>query len=155
MKTNFSLTSAVISGIIATAAMTMFTFMAPLMGIEMNIPNMLATTMGVPIIVGWMAHFMVGVIFAIIFAAIFLRLTNSIADFKSGAIFGLIPWFAAQIMVMPMMSLMAGGSYAAGLFSGSLMIAMASLIGHLIYGAVLGSIYKPKTVKNEKGFYET
>ena len=70
MKTNFSLKSAVISGFIATAAMTMFTFMAPLMGFEMDIPKMLANTMGAPIIVGWMAHFMVGLVLAFVFIKI-------------------------------------------------------------------------------------
>ena len=146
MKTQFSIKSALVAGLIATAAMTIFTFMAPLMGFEMDIPKMLANTMGAPIIVGWIAHFMVGEILAINFAAIFLRKTNKAADFKSGALFGLIPWFVAQVMVMPMMSVMAGGSYTAGLFSGSAMIAMASLIGHLIYGAILGGIYKPQTI---------
>lgn len=142
MKTQFSIKSALTAGLVATAAMTAFTYMAPLMGFEMNIPKMLANTMGAPIIVGWMAHFMIGEILAINFAVIFLKKTNKAADLKSGALFGLIPWFIAQVMVMPMMSVMGGGSYTAGLFSGSLMIAMASLVGHLIYGAVLGSIYK-------------
>lgn len=146
MKTQFSIKSALIAGLIATAAMTMFTFMAPLMGFEMNIPKMLANTMGAPIIIGWIAHFMVGEILAINFAAVYLRTTNKTSDFKSGALFGLIPWFIAQVMVMPMMSVMSGGSYSAGLFSGSLMIAMASLVGHLIYGAILGGIYKPQLV---------
>jgi uncharacterized membrane protein YagU involved in acid resistance len=143
MKSQFSIKSALIAGVIATAALTAFTFMAPLMGFEMNIPAMLASTMGTPIIVGWIAHFMIGEILAINFAVIFLKRTNKIADIKSGALFGLIPWFIAQIMVMPMMSVLAGGSYSAGLFSGSVMIAMASLVGHLIYGGVLGAIYKP------------
>lgn len=146
MKTQFSVKSALVAGLIATAAMTIFTFMAPLMGFEMDIPKMLASTMGAPIIVGWIAHFMIGEILAINFAAIFLRMTNKLADFKSGALFGLIPWFVAQIMVMPMMSVMAGGNYVAGLFSGSAMIAMASLVGHLIYGSILGGIYKPQTI---------
>ena len=146
MNTQFSIKSALLAGLIATVAMTLFTFMAPLMGFEMDIPKMLANTMGAPIIIGWLAHFMVGEILAINFAAIFLRKTHKSADFKSGALFGLIPWIVAQIMVMPMMSVMSGGSYAAGLFSGSVMIAMASLIGHLIYGAILGSIYNPETV---------
>jgi uncharacterized membrane protein YagU involved in acid resistance len=144
MKSQFSIKSALIAGAIATAAMTAFTFMAPLMGFEMNIPAMLASTMGTPIIVGWIAHFMIGEILAINFAVIFLKKTNNIADIKSGALFGLIPWFIAQIMVMPMMSVLAGGSYSSGLFSGSVMIAMASLVGHLIYGGVLGAIYKPE-----------
>jgi uncharacterized membrane protein YagU involved in acid resistance len=143
MKTQFSIKSALLAGFIATVAMTAFTYMAPLMGFKMDIPAMLAGTMGAPEIVGWIAHFMIGEILAISFAAIFLKRTNKIADIKSGALFGLIPWFIAQIMVMPMMSVLAGGSYTAGLFSGSIMIAMASFVGHLIYGGVLGAIYKP------------
>lgn len=145
MKTNFSIKSSLLAGLIATAAMTVFTFMAPLMGFEMNIPGMLAKTMGTPIIIGWIAHFMIGEILAINFAAIFLRKTKKTSDYRSGALFGLIPWMVAQIIVMPMMSLMAGGSYSDGLFSGSMMIAMASLVGHLIYGAILGVIYKSQT----------
>lgn len=146
MKTQFSINSALLAGLLATIAMTLFTFMAPLMGFEMDIPKMLAATMGAPVIAGWIIHFMIGEILAINFAAIFLKKTNKPADIKSGALFGLIPWFVAQIMVMPMMSVLAGGSYAAGLFSGSLMIAMASLVGHLIYGGVLGAVYKPQVV---------
>lgn len=146
MKTQFSIKSALVAGLIATAAMTIFTFMAPLMGFEMDIPKMLSNAMGTPIIVGWIVHFMIGEILALNFAAIFLRETNKPADFKSGALFGLIPWFIAQVMVMPIMSVLAGGSYTAGLFSGSAMIAMASLIGHLIYGVILGGIYKPQSI---------
>ena len=144
MKSKFSLSSAILAGIAATVAMTAFTFMAPLMGFEMNIPKMLARTMGAPIIVGWMAHLMIGEILAINFAAVFLNKAKKSATIFSGAIYGLIPWLAAQIMVMPMMSVLAGGSYASGLFSGSVIIAAASLMGHLIYGAVLGGIYTPE-----------
>lgn len=146
MKNRISLKSALVAGFIATVAMTLFTYMAPLMGFEMNIPKMLAGTMGAPIIVGWVAHFMIGEILAINFVLIFLNKLNKTAGIKTGALFGLIPWFAAQIMVMPMMSILAGGSYISGLFSGSIMIAMASLVGHLIYGAVLGALYKPQEV---------
>lgn len=146
MKTQFSIKSALLAGAVATIAMTIFTYMAPLMGFEMDIPKMLANTMGAPIIVGWIAHFMVGEILAINFGAIFLSAVNRNPDLKTGALFGLFPWFIAQVMVMPMMGLMSGGNYTDGLFSGSIMVAMASLVGHLIYGAILGKIYKPETV---------
>lgn len=142
MKKQFSLQSAVIAGIIATASMTIFTYMAPSMGFEMNIPKMLANTMGVSIILGWILHFMIGEVLAINFAAVFLNATSKRSDIKSGAVFGLIPWLIAQIMIMPMMSIMNGGSYTDGFFSGSIMISMASLVGHLIYGGVLGGFYK-------------
>lgn len=143
MKTNFSFKSAVIAGVIGTTAMTLFTFMAPLMGIEMNIPSMLASTFGAPIIIGWVMHFMIGIILAINFSALFLPNFGSSNKIKAGATFSLIPWLMAQVVVMPMMTIMNGGSYGDGFFSGSIMIAFASLMGHLIYGIVLSLIYKP------------
>lgn len=142
MKIRFSMQSALIAGVIATAAMTAFTLMAPLMGFEMDIPKMLAATMGAPNIVGWIAHLMIGIILAFIYASIFLAVTNTKANFISGAVYGIFPWLVAQLMVMPMMNVINDGSYISGLFSGSIMIAMASLMGHLLYGAVLGAIYK-------------
>lgn len=146
MKTQISIKSALTAGFVATAAMTAFTFMAPLMGFEMDIPKMLAGTMGAPLIVGWLAHFMVGLVLAILYVVIFLPILNKKANFKSGALFGLAPWLLAQIMVMPMMSLLSGNGFSAGLFSGSIKIAFASLMGHLIYGAVSGILYSPKNV---------
>ena len=50
-----------------------------------------------------------------------------------GATYGVVPWLLAQLVVMPMMG--------AGFFSGSFVSAAGSLMGHLVYGAVLGAIY--------------
>lgn len=52
-----------------------------------------------------------------------------------GARYGLGPFLVAQIVVMPMMRM--------PLFSGSAVMALGSLIGHLVYGAVVGAIYGP------------
>src|SRR3972149_5258716 len=142
-KTQFSINSAIKAGIIATVAMTMFTFMAPLMGFEMNIAKMLAGTMNTPIIMGWLAHFMIGTILAINFAALFIPKFQSTNNIKTGAMFSLIPWLMAQVAVMPMMTLMNGGTYGDGFFSGSILIAGASLMGHILYGVVLGFVYRP------------
>ncbi|MBI2388599.1 MAG: hypothetical protein HYV09_03185 [Deltaproteobacteria bacterium] len=48
-------------------------------------------------------------------------------------LYGVAPWLLAQLVVMPMMG--------AGLFSGSALVAGGSLMGHLIYGAVVGVAY--------------
>ena len=143
MKTRISLNSALLAGFIGTAAMTAFTYLAPLMGFKMDIPAMLAHTMHAPIIVGWLAHFMVGETLAIIYVLLINKL-NIEPNAKNGALYGILPWLAAQLVVMPMMMVMNGMSYSAGLFSGSAMMAMASLVGHLIYGAFVGFIYKPQ-----------
>lgn len=150
MKTNLSISSAVIAGLAATAAMTVFTFMAPLMNIEMNILGMLAGTMGAPVIVGWIAHFMIGVILAVSFAVVYYPNFGSSNKIKSGAIFSLVPWLMAQIVVMPMMAIVNGGTYFSGFFSGSIVLAFASLMGHLLFGVVLGLIYKTDNITELK-----
>jgi uncharacterized membrane protein YagU involved in acid resistance len=79
-----------------------------------------------------MTHFVIGTVLAIIYAAFFAaRLPGP--GYLRGALYGLLPWIAAQIVVMPMMG--------AGLFGGSFGAGFGSFMGHLVYGAVLGSIY--------------
>ena len=132
-----NLSKAVVAGVIATAVMTMVMLMAPLMGMpEMNIGKMLGGFMGVPAVVGWVAHFMIGSVLASIFATAFAaRLPG--APWLKGVLFGLIPWLAAQVMVNPMMG--------AGVFASNtpapFMMVMGSLLGHIVYGAVLGAVY--------------
>jgi uncharacterized membrane protein YagU involved in acid resistance len=107
--------------------------MAPAMGLPpMNIGAMLASVMGGSLFLGWMAHFAIGTVLAVIYATLFVtRLPGP--GFVRGALYGLVPWIVAQVIVMPMMG--------AGLFGGSFGAGSGSLVGHLVYGAVLGGIY--------------
>jgi uncharacterized membrane protein YagU involved in acid resistance len=124
---------AVVGGVAATAVMTALMLMAPAMGLPpMNIGAMLGSVMGGSLALGWMAHFVIGTVLAIVYAALFAaRLPGP--GFVRGASYGLAPWIMAQLVVMPMMG--------AGLFGGSLVAALGSLMGHLVYGAVLGGVY--------------
>ncbi len=126
-------TRVIVGGLVATAVMTVLTLMAPAMGLPpMNIGAMLGSVMGGSLFLGWMAHFVIGTVLAIIYAALFLtRLPGP--GFVRGALYGLVPWIVAQLVVMPMMG--------AGLFGGSFGAGFGSLMGHLVYGAVLGGIY--------------
>ena len=54
-----------------------------------------------------------------------------------GALYGVAPFLVAQVVLMPMMGM--------PLFSGSVPLAMGSLIGHLIYGAAVGAVYAEGT----------
>lgn len=142
---NISIPKVITSGILATSAMTVLTFVAPRMGMpEMNIPKMLSMTMGLPLIAGWLAHFMIGIVLAFMYAVIFYKVLPGINAVK-GMLFSLIPWLMAQLLVMPMMSLMNGMSFTSGLFSGSMLMAAGSLMGHLVYGLVLGAMYFQQT----------
>lgn len=129
---------AIIAGAIATAAMSAVAAMAPLMGMPpMNPAAMLASQMGGSIVLGWAAHFMVGIILALAFALVVRSRLPGPALVK-GALFAIAPWLMAQLVMMPMMGM--------GLFSGSAMMAGGSLMGHLVFGAVLGLVYRPSQV---------
>jgi len=135
---NKDLISILKGGIIATAAMTLLMLIAPMMGMpKMPIGNMLAGFMGIPVALGWIAHFMIGVVLAAGYVY-FLKDKLSGKPAIKGILFALIPFFMAQIMVMPMMG--------AGFFSmntgAPMMMVMGSLIGHVVYGAVLGTVSK-------------
>lgn len=143
MKSQISFTKAIVGGISATIIMTLFTVMGGMMNIKMDIPAMLGSMFGGNLMIGWLMHFMIGIILAINYAVIFYPKSNIPPLWLRGALFGILPWFMAQIVVMPMMSMMNGMQFSSGLFSGSIIMATASLVGHLVFGAVLGSIYIP------------
>lgn len=133
--------SAIVAGVVGTVVMTLVMVMAPMMGMpKMDIAGMLAGFMGISILLGWIAHFMIGIILAFGYALLFAG-KSRLKPWLLGAIYGLIPWLMAQLLVMPMMGV--------PIFSGSAVMAMGSLIGHLIYGAVIGAVYRPLPAAGE------
>ena len=126
-------TRAAIAGIVGTVVMTvMGLFVAPMMGIPpMNPADMLAGAMGGMAALGWGAHLMIGIVLAVGYAAVGAALPGPAP--VRGALYGIAPFLLAQIMVMPMMGM--------PVFSGSTPMAMGSLLGHLVYGGVVGAVY--------------
>jgi uncharacterized membrane protein YagU involved in acid resistance len=136
MNTNPTLSRAMMGGLVGTMAMTsVMYFVAPMMGLHMDIAAMLGSMLGGNWAAGLMMHFLNG---AVIFPALYVyvlyaRLPGSGA--LKGTVWGLALWLVAQVVVMPMMG--------AGLFSsamGGTMAAMGSLAGHILYGSLLGVI---------------
>lgn len=121
------------AGLVGTLAMTAVgLYGAPMMGLPaMNPADMLAGPMGGSAVLGWMGHLMIGIVLALAYGAVFLRRLPGPAVAR-GAVFSLLPWLMAQLMVMPMMGM--------PLFSGSAAMAGGSLVGHLVYGAILGGV---------------
>src|SRR5919204_6606384 len=136
MDTHPTFARAALGGFVGTVAMTaMMYIVAPMMGLHMDIAAMLGSMLGGSWIAGMVMHFVNGsVIFPAIYAyVLYAHLPGSPAI--RGTIWGLVLWLVAQTVVMPMMG--------AGLFSsamGGVMAAMGSLIGHLLYGSLLGVI---------------
>jgi uncharacterized membrane protein YagU involved in acid resistance len=114
--------------------MTMLLLAAPMMGMpEMPIGEMLGSFLGIGSALGWAMHGMIGIVLAGIYAFGFAgRLPGS--PVARGAVFGVLVFLLAQVMVTPMM----GG----GVFSGgNIPMIMGSLLGHLVYGSLLGVVY--------------
>jgi hypothetical protein len=135
MFTNRNWTRAAAAGIIGTLVMTAVSVWgAPMMGMPpMNPADMLAGQMGGSTTLGWVAHVMIGTILALIYAVVAPWLPGP--TWVRGALYGIAPFLLAQIAVMPMMGM--------PVFSGSMDMAVGSLVGHLIYGAVVGAVYGP------------
>jgi uncharacterized membrane protein YagU involved in acid resistance len=128
---------AVVGGFAGTLVMTaMMYFVSPMMmGMEMDIAAMLGSLLGGSWTAGMVLHFVNG---SIIFPAIYVvllyqRLPGSPA--VRGTVWGVILWLLAQTMVMPMM----GGGFFSSQMGGA-MAATGSLVGHLVYGSLLGAI---------------
>lgn len=136
MDTHPTFARAALGGLVGTLAMTIMMYVvAPMMGLRMDIAAMLGSMLGGSWIAGLTMHFVNGsVIFPAIYVyALYAHLPGSPA--VRGTIWGVALWLVAQTVVMPMMG--------AGLFSsamGGMMAAMGSLIGHLLYGSLLGII---------------
>jgi uncharacterized membrane protein YagU involved in acid resistance len=136
MSTHPTFARAVVGGFVGTVVMTAMMYMvAPMMGLPMDIAARLGSMLGGSWIAGMMMHFINGaVIFPALYVfALYAHLPGSPA--VRGTVWGVALWLVAQTVVMPMMG--------AGLFSsamGGVMAAMGSLIGHVLYGSLLGVI---------------
>ena len=122
------------AGLAATAAMTMLMLAAPMMGMPpMPIGEMLGQFLGIGTAAGWGMHVAIGVVLATIYGAFVVAwLPGAFA--VRGALYGFAVFLVAQLVVTPMM----GG----GVFSGGNMAMIGgSLMGHLVYGAIVGGIY--------------
>lgn len=134
------------SGMVATAMMTMAIFMAPYMGLpKMPVWLWLADFGQMPVIVGWVAHFMIGIILAGIYVAAFRDWLPGHAIVK-GAGYSLFPFIAAQTVIMPLIG--------PGVFSvnnPSVLPMIGNLTGHLIYGMVLGFVASREVARDIDG----
>jgi uncharacterized membrane protein YagU involved in acid resistance len=123
-----------LAGLAGTLGMTLLMLMAPLMGMpKMPIGDMLGQFLHIGSTAGWVMHFVIGLVLAAIYAALFAARLPGSAPVR-GALYGVGVFVVAQVVVTPMM----GG----GVFSGgNLPVIAGSLIGHLVYGGIVGALY--------------
>lgn len=141
MRTH-NLGNGMLAGFVATVVLSALMLMKSQMGMmpQVNAIQMLtkmgATYAGLPLnpAIGWMMHFFIGtVMWGILFALLVPRLTG--AYWVKGVWFSVGAWLLMMVLAMPM----AG----AGFFGLNLGIGapIATLVLHLIFGAVMGGTY--------------
>ena len=127
---------AIAGGFVGTFIFTlMMRFVAPMMGVKMDIVGKLGEMTHTGMAGGLFTHFLNGtVIFPLIYAYVLYWWLPG-APWQKGLLWGVILWLGLEIVMLPMI----GG----GIFStemGGMKAVMAALIGHLIYGSILGAI---------------
>lgn len=129
------------AGLVGTTVMTSLLLVEPSVGLpRIAIGQILSTSLGsasahLPIGpgAGWVIHFLVGALLALIYAGVFANRLPGTALIR-GASFGALVFVLAQLTFMPLV----GG----GIFSrGDVELLAGSLIGHLAYGGLMGWIY--------------
>lgn len=129
----------ILAGIIGTVIMTIVMMIAPMMGMpKMSPPAMLSGMMGMPVFIGWIMHFMIGIIFAFAYTYLFnVKIANI---WIKGSLFG----FAAFVFAQIMMAIMGAMMPMPAMEGSKVLMMIGSLIGHLIFGMAVA-----KTVGDE------
>ncbi len=129
--------NAVYGGVAGTIVMTlMMMFIAPMLtGMPMDIAALLGGMLGGSYALGMIGHLMMGIIiFPLIYVfVLYERLPGS--PLVRGVIWGVILWVMAAVVVMPM----AGAGFLMSNIGG-MMALVAALMGHIVYGGLLGLI---------------
>ncbi|MHB1048732.1 MAG: DUF6789 family protein [Bacteroidota bacterium] len=138
---NTTVQRTILAGVAGTIVMSIIMFLAPMMGLpEMDAAAMLAGMMGAPIVIGWAAHFMIGIIFALGYTYIFLPRVKISNLAVKGALFGVAVFVAAQIAIAMMSAIMGPMPVPEG---GMMLMMIGSIIGHIMYGIPVAMIAKP------------
>jgi uncharacterized membrane protein YagU involved in acid resistance len=128
-----ALPRAIVGGFIGTIAFTlMMKFLAPeMIGHPMDIATILGTFTGLGAAAGMIMHFLLGTLgFAVGFLIVGPYLLGPV--WLRGVTFMAGVWLFVGLVAMPILGV--------GLFFGGAKEAMASLLGHVVLGAVLGMI---------------
>jgi len=134
MKPNIRKTIA--GGFIGTVMFTlMMRVVAPMMGVRMDIVAKLGEMTHTGMAGGLFMHFLNGtVISPLIYVYLLYRLLPG-APWQKGLLWGVILWLGVEIVMMAIM-----GSGIFSMETGGMKAVIAALMGHLVYGAILGAI---------------
>ena len=142
------LQQAISSGLAATVIMTLVMIFAGMMGMpEMSPPDMLSAVMGVPVMGGWVIHFLIGITFAAIYVFIFNSLFKKITSRPlKGTLYGVVAFILAQVGFMVMGAVFGEENMPAPEEGSMTMLMIGSIVGHVVFGIVVALMVKPVSI---------
>jgi hypothetical protein len=137
---------AALAGLIATIIMSIIQAMAPMMGLpRMEIAAMVGSMFGSSLEVGWIVHLMMG---TILWAAVYAYIVEPRlggAPWVRGLTYGFLLAVFVLVIGFPLVGAMFSSLTPKpgflGMGMGGAIGAMGVIVGHLVYGLVLGAIY--------------
>lgn len=128
---NNNLRAAILGGVIGTTIMTTVMSATPLLGlVDIFPPVMLAELLEMPVIIGGMLHFVIGIVLAIIYTFLFAPSIKIENLFVKGAVFGLLVFVFAQIALGRMGAIV-------DVEGPKVLMGMISLFADVIFGMVV------------------
>lgn len=137
----------IVAGLVGTAVFTMLMYGGPMMGMpRMDIPRLLGSMMlpqgGTALAVGMMMHFANGILFTIIYAAIWNAFGNNVT-WWSGIIFGAVHSVVAAGgigAISPMHKEIKAGRLPSPMSGGAKGL-LGMVMGHVVFGLVVALVY--------------
>jgi uncharacterized membrane protein YagU involved in acid resistance len=132
---------AVAAGVIATAVMTSLLLVEPSIGLPRiaigvilsSVMSAVSSHAAIGAFWGWVLDVLLGIVFALVYAGYLVKRLPGGA-FVRGLLFGCMVFVLAQLVFAPMTG--------TGVFSnGDLELLAGGLLGHLVFGGVLGYVY--------------
>jgi len=132
----------IVAGLIATVVLSALMLLKGMMGVmpDLDVIAMIAGMMGAGALMGWIAHFMIGAIYGLVFAQV-AGLGVMGGTVARGVGLGVVGWLVMMIVLMPMTG---GGVLGLAMPSG-MMVPVATLMLHVVFGAVLGFSFAKQT----------
>ena len=135
-----SIVGGLVAGLVFGVMMHVMTAPTP-DGARMPVIAMVGQIVGSPTVaVGWLYHLFNSAVIGAIFGwLVGPRVIGLASGLGWGAAYGFVWWILGGLILMPV--LLGMPAFAPLMMSEMQMVAMGSLIGHLIYGLILGGLY--------------
>lgn len=131
MKTKIDVVQGAIAGAVGGVPFGM------MMGMMGMLPMVAMLVGSESVAVGFIVHMIISVLTGVAFALVFgSKVTSAGKGFTCGLVYGVIWWFLGPLIFMPLMLDMGVMLSLEGMTN-----ALPSLMGHLVFGGVLGAYY--------------